>query len=292
MVDEHGRVVTSTPMVASELQGYYYAALRGIAPVLAAAGDRVRAARLVRRSEQLRQTINQRLWLEQEGIYALGIGPEGELLRSVTSNAGHLLTTAIPTPQQAKRVAERLMDADMFSGWGIRTLATAHPAYHPFSYHLGSVWPVEQATIAAGFGRYGLIDELHQLARGFFDLAGVFEDQRIPESVDGTVRDEAHPHPGIYPKANSPQAWSASAVVMMVQALLALRPLTPVGVVAVDPHLPEWLPTLTLRSVRLGHGSGDLHFWRDRRGRTRFGGDVPGVRLVRVKGLRQHSWAR
>jgi hypothetical protein len=115
----------------------------------------------------------------------------------------------------------------------------------------GSVWSVEQATMAAGFGRYGLIAELHQLARGFFfDLAGLFEDHRIPESVGGTARDEAHP------------------------------------------HLPEWLPTMTLRKVRLGHGSGDLYFWRDRRGKIRFRGDVPGVRLVRVKGLRQRSWAR
>jgi glycogen debranching enzyme len=292
MVDEHGNVMTSTPMVACELQGYHYAALRSIAAVFAAAGDRVHAARLVRRSQQLRETINSRLWLEQEGIYALGIGPEGDLLRSVTSNAGHLLTTAIPSPQQARRVAQRLMADDMFSGWGIRTLASTHPSYHPFSYHLGSVWPVEQATIAAGFGRYGLIDELHQLARGFFDLSALFEDHRIPESVGGHLRDEAHPHPGIYPKANSPQAWSASAVVMMVQALLGLRPLTPAGVVAVEPHLPEWLPSLTLRNVRLGHGAGDLHFWRDKRGKTHFRGDVPGVRLVRVKGLRQHRWAR
>jgi glycogen debranching enzyme len=80
------------------------------------------------------------------------------------------------------------------------------------------VWPVEQATIAAGFGRYGLIEQLHQVARGFFDLAALFEDSRIPESVGGIARDAAHPHPGIYPKADAPQAWSASAVVMMVQA--------------------------------------------------------------------------
>jgi glycogen debranching enzyme len=224
-------------------------------------------------------------------VYALGLGPEGELLRSETSNAGHLLATAIPNPEQARRIAARLLAPDMFSGWGIRTLAASHPSYHPFSYHLGSVWPVEQATIAAGFGRYGLVDELHQLARGFFDLAALFEDNRIPESVGGIVRDAAHPHPGIYPKADSPQAWSASAVVMMVQALLGLRPLTPLGVVAVDPHLPEWLPRLTLRNARLGHGVGDLHFWRDRRGRTRFNADVPGVRVVRLKGLRQHRWA-
>jgi glycogen debranching enzyme len=292
IVDEHGRVMTTDPMVTCELQGYYHAALRSVAPLVAAAGDRVHAARLVRRAQHLRQTINERLWLEDEGVYALGLGPHGELLRSVTSNAGHLLTTAIPTPGQAQRVAQRLLQPDMFSGWGIRTLASSHPSYHPFSYHLGSVWPVEQATIAAGFGRYGLIDELHQVARGLFDLAALFEDHRIPESVGGIARDADHPHPGIYPKADSPQAWSASAVVMMVQALLGLRPLTPLGVVAVDPHLPEWLPRLTLRNVRLGRGVGDLHFWRDRRGRTSFRGDVPGVRVVRAKGLRQHAWAR
>jgi glycogen debranching enzyme len=175
----------------------------------------------------------------------------------------------------------------MFSGWGIRTLASSHPSYHPFSYHLGSVWPVEQATIAAGFGRYGLVEELHRLTRGFFDLAALFDDHRIPESVGGIARDESHPHPGIYPKANAPQAWSASAVVMMIQALLGLRPLAPLGLVAVDPHLPEWLPALTLRNVRLGHRSGELRFWRDRNGRTQFSAKVPGVRVVRAKGLPQ-----
>jgi glycogen debranching enzyme len=291
IVDEHGRVLTSDPMVTCELQGYYYAALRSLAPLVAAAGDRVFAARLVRRAQQLRRTIDQRLWLPDEGVYALGLGPDGELLRSVTSNAGHLLTTAVPSPAQAQRLAARLLAPDMFSGWGIRTLAASHPSYHPFSYHLGSVWPVEQATIAAGFGRYGLVDELHQLARAFFDLAALFEDHRIPESVGGITRDAAHPHPGIYPKADSPQAWSASAVVMMVQALLGLRPLTPLGAVAVDPHLPEWLPRVTLRNVHLGHAVGDLRFWRDGRGRTRFRADVPGVRVVRVRGLRQHRWA-
>ena len=291
IVDESGQVTTD-PIASCELQGYYYSALRSIAPLMAATGDRVHAARLVRQAKELRQTINQRLWLEDEGVYALGVGPDGQLLRSVTSNAGHMLTTAIPTPDQAQRVAHRLMSPGMFSGWGIRTLDAAHPSYQPFSYHLGSVWPVEQATIAAGFGRYGLIDELHTLARSFFDLASLFADHRIPESVGGIARDAAHPHPGIYPKADSPQAWSASAVVLMIQSLLGMRPLTPLGVVPVDPHLPDWLPELTLRNVRLGHHTGDLHFWRDRHGKTRFRADARGIRLVRVKALRRHRLAR
>jgi glycogen debranching enzyme len=291
IVDEHGEVMTE-PIVSCELQSYYYAALRGIAPLLAATGDRVYAARLLRRARQLRQTINRRLWLEDEGFYALGTGPDGQLLRSVTSNAGHLLATAIPDPEQAQRVARRLMSPGMFSGWGIRTLDAAHPSYQPFSYHLGSVWPVEQATIAAGFGRYGLVEELHTLARAFFDLAALFEGHRIPESVGGIPRDATHPHPGIYPKADSPQAWSASAVVLMIQALLGMRPLTPLGIVAVDPYLPEWLPELTLRNLRLGHQVGQLHFWRDKSGRTRFRADTPGVPVVRAKGLRRHRFTR
>jgi glycogen debranching enzyme len=286
IVDVSGDVKTD-PIVAVELQGYYAAALRNIAPLLVATGDRVHAARLLRRAKQLRRRINERLWLDDEGTYALGIGPDGELLRAVTSNAGHLLATAVPTEHQAARVAQRLMAPDMFSGWGIRTLASSHPSYHPFSYHLGSVWPVEQGTIAAGLGRYGLIAELHQLTRAFFDLAALYEDHRIPESVGGIARDADHPHPGIYPKADSPQAWSASAVVMVVQALLGLRPATPAGIVAVDPQLPQWLPELTLRNIRLGEGVGELHFWRDRRGKTQYRARTPGLRVVRVKGIRQ-----
>ncbi len=246
----------------------------------------------MQRAARLRQRINTRLWLEDEGVYALGVGPDGQLLHSVTSNAGHPLTTAIPSPQQARRVARALMSPAMFSGWGVRTLSADHPSYHPFSYHLGSVWAVEQGTIAAGFGRYRLIDELHTLARAFFDLAALFDDHRIPEAVGGIARDATHPHPGVYPKADSPQAWSASGVVMMIQALLGLRPVTPLGIVAVDPFLPEWLPELSLRNVRLGHRGGDLHFWRDRQGKTRFRADARGVRVVRVKGLREHRLMR
>ena len=113
-----------------------------------------------------------------------------------------------------------------------------------------------------------------------------------PEAVGGIERDTMHPHPGIYPKADSPQAWSASAVVMMTQALLGPRPVTPLGLVAVDPFLPGWLPELSLRNVRLGHDVGDLHFWRDKRGKTRFRAEAPGVCVVRVKGLRGHAFAR
>ena len=290
IVDEHGDDV-SDPIVASELQGYWYAGLRNVALVFLVAGDRAATLQLLRQAKKLRRQINQELWWPQEQTYLLGLGPKGEPLRSVASNAGHLLATAVPEEQQGQLTAERLMRADMFSGWGIRTLSEDNPGYNPFSYHLGAVWPVEQATIAAGFARYGCIQQLHELARGFFDLSELFIGNRLPESVGGITRDAEHPHPGIYPKANEPQAWSASAVVLMVQALLSIRPAAPAGALLVDPHLPEWLPDLELRGVRIGDAVVDLRAYRTRSGRTAFDHTVRQgkLRVLRQPGFRDAS---
>jgi glycogen debranching enzyme len=273
IVDERGEIVPD-PIVATELQGYWYAGLRNAALVFLVAGDRAAALHLLRRAKKLRQQVNEKLWWPEEQTYLLGLGPDGEPLRSVASNAGHLLATAVADEHKGRLTARRLMREDMFSGWGIRTLSSQHPAYNPFSYHLGSVWPVEQSTIAAGFMRYGCITELHQLARGFFDLTELFIANRLPESVGGIARDAERPHPGIYPKANEPQAWSATTVVFMVQALLGIRPLAPARTLAVDPHLPDWLPDLQLRGVQVGDARVDLRAWRTRSGKTRWKAEV------------------
>ncbi|MER7461040.1 glycogen debranching N-terminal domain-containing protein [Micromonospora sp. NPDC126480] len=278
IVDAGGRE-QEDPLVTCELQGYWYAALRHVAPVFAAAGDRMYARRLIARAARLRTLINRRLWRDHLDVYALGIAADGQPLDAVSSNAGHLLLTGVPTPEQGRRVARRLMRPDMFSGWGIRTLSIENPAYHPFSYHLGSVWPVEQASIAAGFARYGCWPELHTLARGFFDLAAIFTDNRIPEAVGGVARDADHPHPGIYPQANAPQSWSASAVILMIQSLLGLRPFAPAHLLLIDPHLPDWLPEMHLRRLPIGNSVVDLHVWRHR-DRTRWRARVRHGRLL------------
>jgi len=261
IVDADGRQQVG-PIVTCELQGYWYAALSNVAPVFAAAGQRRYARRLLVRADRLRARVNERLWLDGEDTYALGIGGDGRLLTTVASNAGHLLLTAVATPEQGRRLAHRIMRPDLFSGWGVRTLSTGNPAFHPFSYQLGSVWAVEQGSIAAGFSRYGCWTHLHQLARGFFDLADIFTGGRVPESVGGLARDVDHPHPGVYPLANAPQSWSASSTVLMVQALLGMRAFAPARLLLVDPHLPDWLPDLRLRGLRVGDAAVDLHVWR------------------------------
>ncbi|MGY1605312.1 glycogen debranching N-terminal domain-containing protein, partial [Geodermatophilus sp. SYSU D00815] len=268
IVDEHGRVVAA-PLAASELQAYHYAALRHAAVVLAACGDRAYAGELWRRSARLRRRFDEAFWLPGRRSYAMALDADGRPVRSTSSNDAHLLVAGIVPPAKGPVVARRLMADDMFSGWGIRTLSADHPVFNPFSYHRGSVWPVEQATAALGFARYGCWDELHRLAEGFFAAAAAFAEHRLPETIAGLPRDAEHPFPSIYPKSCSPQAWSASAVVAVVQALLALRPVAPARTVVVDPHLPAWLPELTLTGVRVGGTTATLHAARRRDGSTR-----------------------
>jgi glycogen debranching enzyme len=165
-------------------------------------------------------------------------------------------------------VVARLLAPDMFSGWGIRTLSADNPAYNPFKYHLGSVWPVENATAALGMKRYGFAAEASRVAGAMFDATTLFEHARLPETFGGLPRDALHAHPGIYPDACAPQAWSATAVFWFVQAMLGLWTYAPLNAVIVEPELPEWLPELTLRNLRVKDARVSIQFRRDRKGKT------------------------
>ncbi len=266
IVDERGHVVDN-PIAPSELQGYHYAALRHGALAFAATGDRAFAAGLVRRAAGLRRRFHPAYWMPDQHCYAMALDPDKQQVRSVNSNDGHLLATGIVPTRVAHAVARRLLAPDLFSGWGIRTLSADHPAYNPFSYHRGSVWPVEAGTAGLGLARYGCWPELHRLAEATFAAAALFEGHRLPEVIGGLPRDPAHPHPGVYPRACSPQAWSASAIVALIQALLVLRPAAPLRTVLIDPHLPDWLPDLELHGVQVGGATFDLTVRRGRHGR-------------------------
>jgi glycogen debranching enzyme len=163
------------------------------------------------------------------------------------------------------RVVDRLFAPDMFSGWGVRTLSSNHPAYNPVSYHLGSVWAVENATIAFGLRRFGFDARALELTRASLDLATLYPEYRIPETVGGYARAE-RPSPGAYPRANAPQLWNTSAIALLVHTLLGLQPVAPLHLLVVDPVLPDWLPEVVLHDVRLGDATATIRFWRDTHG--------------------------
>ncbi|MBV8591365.1 MAG: hypothetical protein JO212_15130 [Acetobacteraceae bacterium] len=206
--------------------------------------------------------------MPEHGYFGLALDPEKKLVQTITASPGQCLAYGIVDEDKAAAVVDRLMQPDLFSGWGLRTLSNRHPAYNPFAYHLGSVWPMANAIIGFGLKRYGFTRQLHKLAKSIFDASELFEFDRLPEAIGGHTRDDAHPHPGIYPDACSPQAWSASAVVSLVHSMLGLLPVAPRNTLIVDPDLPEWLPELSLANIRVGAAQVSLRFRRDGLGYT------------------------
>jgi glycogen debranching enzyme len=241
MVDAEGHEV-EPPIATCEEQAFVYVAKLHLAEVCWWLDHTDIARRLWRDAHDLKQRFNDRFWMQPEGFYAMGLDGDGRPIRSISSNPGHCLAAGIVDSERAGVTADRLMAPDLFSGWGIRTLSAQHPAYNPYSYHRGSVWPVEQGSFAIGFLRYGLHDHLCRLGRAVFDAAALFEHERLPELFAGHARTADQPFPALYPQGNSPQAWSASALFLIVQALLGLYPYAPLRTLLLDPHLPEWLP--------------------------------------------------
>jgi glycogen debranching enzyme len=269
IVYDDGRDV-EPPIATCEEQAFVYVAKLHLAETLWWLGEHDLSKRIYREASELKKRFNDAFWMEDEHFYAMALDTDKRQVRSIGSNAGHCLAAAIADASLVPELADRLFAPDLFSGWGIRTLSSDHPRYNPYSYHLGSIWPVEHGTFAIGFMRYGLYDRVEQIARAQFEAAALFEFHRLPELFGGHPRDDGHPFPGIYPNANSPQAWSASAVFSLLQAMLGLYPYAPLKMLVIDPHLPAWLPELTLRDLRVGKARVTIHFRCGKSGRTTY----------------------
>ncbi|TMF57696.1 MAG: amylo-alpha-1,6-glucosidase [Chloroflexi bacterium] len=255
--------IAPVPIALCELQGYAFDAILRMAEMYALWGDEQRSMELRQRALHLYERFNEAFWWESEGTYYLGLDGNKRPIRSVASNAGHCLASGIVPPDRANRVVDRLMKPDMWSGWGIRTLSTQHPSYNPYSYHLGSVWPHDNATIAGGFRRAGRHTEAQHVAEAIFAAAERFESYSLPELYAGIAR-EPGSFPVPYLGTNVPQAWSAASIFRLVAILCGIHTVGSARAVYVNPDLPEWLPTLTLRNLRAGRGALELRLERDR----------------------------
>jgi glycogen debranching enzyme len=261
IVYEDGTQV-DTPISTCEEQAFVYVAKIRMSEMLWFLGQPDEARRLFEEATELKKRFNDRFWMPDKKFFALGLDPKRQQIKSITSNPGHLLTCGIVHKELAQPMARRILRPDMFSGWGIRTLSAEHPAFDPYSYHRGSVWPVEHGSFAMGMMRYGLIDELHTIARAVFDTTTLFDYNRLPECFSGHQRDAEHPFPALYPKANWPQAWSSSCLFSILQAMLGLYPFAPTKLLLLDPHLPDWLPQITLRNLHVGKSISSIRFYR------------------------------
>jgi glycogen debranching enzyme len=250
------------PKALCELQGYVYDAWLRMAEVFEALDRPDRARDLRGKAVALFRKFNEVFWDEATGFYAYMLDGEKRKVMTVASNPGHLLWSGIVPPERAARVVARLMAPDMNSGWGIRTLSSRHPAYNPYSYQNGSVWPHDNSLIALGFKRYGFATEAAQIARAISGAASHFQLNQLPELYAGVERDGSG-FPVQYLGANVPQAWAAGSCFALLQALLGIQPDAPNERLYVDPALPAWLPDVTLYDLRLGRRHFDIQFERD-----------------------------
>jgi glycogen debranching enzyme len=249
------------PKALCELQGYVFDAWLRMAEIYDELGKSERSGELRAKAKDLFDRFNEAFWDDELGFYAFALDGEKKPVMSVASNPGHCLWSGIVPPDRAKRVVERLLAPDMLTGWGIRTLSADHPAYNPFSYQNGSVWPHDNAIIAVGFRRYGFAAEAALLARQISGAGSYFMQHQLPELYAGIQRTATN-FPVQYLGANVPQAWAAGSVFLFLQAILGFQPDAPNQRLYLDPALPDWLPEITVLDLRLGPQKLDIRFWR------------------------------
>jgi len=250
------------PKALCELQGYVYDAWLRMAEIYNELGNKRRADALRKKAAALFKKFNEAFWDENSGFYAFALDGEKKKVLSVVSNVGQCLWSGIIAPDRAEKVVKRLMQKDMWSGWGIRTLSADHPSFNPYNYQTGAVWPHDNSLIALGMRRYGFAAEAAAVARDISGAASHFLLNQLPELYGGLQRDSTN-FPVQYLGANVPQAWAAGTPFMLLQAMLGVQQDAPRGKLYVDPALPDWLPDVTLSDLRLGRRRFDIRFWRD-----------------------------
>jgi glycogen debranching enzyme len=269
------------PIALVEVQGYVYRAKRLIAELYARSGDAAIAARLRHEADDLAARFNRAFWVADKNFYAIALQRGNRPAAVVSSNPGQALWTGIVDQTRAAAVAGHLTAADMFSGWGIRTLSTKERRANPIGYHLGTVWPHDNALIAAGLRRYGFDREAIRVLDGLVQAARHFEHYRLPELFAGFSQHQ-FPAPVRYPVACHPQAWAAGSVPFLVTVLLGLAPNAfEHRLDVIRPVLPTGVDHLEFRRLRIGDGSVSLRF-------RRLGDDAVAVDVLESRNVDVH----
>jgi glycogen debranching enzyme len=260
-IPDHAGEPLAPPVALIEVQGYVIRAKRQMARLFELDGDGARAERLRAEAAAVEAQL-ERFWLDVPGCYAIGLDAEKRPGSPFTSNQGHLLWADAVTEERARCIRDVLMADDMFSGWGVRTLAQSHPAYNPVGYHTGSVWPHDSALIAFGLRRYGFDEDFTLIFEGLLEAASRFGDYRLPELFAGFGRVEFD-EPVPYPVACQPQAWAAGSIPYLLKWGLGLSPdALDKRLRVIRPSLPRWLERVEVTGLALGDSRIDLEFER------------------------------
>ncbi|HSF66407.1 MAG TPA: amylo-alpha-1,6-glucosidase [Nitrospiraceae bacterium] len=250
------------PIALCEAQGYVFAAKRRAARLAWALGHTQQARRLLKEADRLRTRFERSFWCNDLSSYALALDGVKQPCRVKTSNAGHCLWTGIADQNHGMRTAKTLIGDEFFNGWGIRTVAATEIRFNPMAYHNGSVWPHDNAIIAAGMASYGFKQGALKILCGLFDASQFLELHRLPELLCGFSRRPGE-GPTLYPVACSPQTWSSVALFLLIQSCLGLRIEAPRARLSFSqPVLPSFLEYMEVKNLRIGDAVVDLSFER------------------------------
>jgi glycogen debranching enzyme len=268
--------IAEGPIAMSEVQGYVFAALQAGAMLAEVLMMHAHGETWRRQAEQLRTRFDDAFWCDELSTYALALDGEKRPCRVRASNAGQGLFSGIVAPHRVGPVVRTLMSADLFSGWGVRTLAASEARYNPMGYHTGAVWPHDNALIAHGVAACGHRKEAARLLDALFDASLHFDLQRMPELFCGFPREAGEP-PVPYPLACAPQAWAAGSVLLLLQACLGLRVDGRTSrVLFTRPRLPARLRELSIDNLDVGGARVDLRLFRH--------GETVGLNVLRRDG--------
>ncbi|MES1165859.1 MAG: amylo-alpha-1,6-glucosidase, partial [Verrucomicrobiota bacterium] len=238
--------IAPTPRATCELQGYVYDAKRRCARLAREVwNDPALAERLDKEADELKLRFNRDFWIPERNFFALALDGQKRKVDSLTSNIGHLLWSGIADDDKADMCVKHLMSDELFSGWGIRTMAASEGSYNPIGYHVGTVWPHDSSFIAWGMRRYGYRAEAARICRAILEAADLFEG-RLPEAFGGYPRAKTG-YPVEYPTACSPQAWATGAPLLALRTLLGLD--SDGKHMIIDPAIPEPLGRIELLNV-------------------------------------------
>jgi glycogen debranching enzyme len=252
------------PIALCEVQGYAYAAKRAGALLARELHEPEFADSLDAAADKLRLKFDAAFWCEELGMYALALDGQMKQCKVRSSNAGHALFCKIASQEHAQATAASLMSEHSFCGWGVRTIAACESRYNPMSYHNGSVWPHDNAIIAAGFSSYGLHGEVAKIVEGLHEASHQVELHRLPELFCGFHKRPDTSGPTLYPVACSPQAWAAGSVYMLLQACLGLSVRGPERQICfTKPSLPSNLTEVRIQNLRVGDASTDFRIHRE-----------------------------
>lgn len=249
------------PIALVEVQGYVYQSFVRLAPILRNLKLDDRAAQLEQYAQHLQLKFEESFWIEDEQFYAIALDGHKQQVNSITSNAGHLLMSGMIAEERAKLVAQRLVQADMFSGYGIRTMSSQSAGYNPMSYHDGSIWPHDNSLTILGLSQLGFHEEAGKVIQGLLQAAEKFEYYRLPELFCGYDHSLGSPVP--YPVACSPQAWAAGTPLTFVRAMLGISPDNVAGVIKLSPFLLSEMNELIVERLQVGKGKISLRLFRE-----------------------------